>query len=222
MGLFGFRKVPVNLEKTLNFRIQEFNRKTRAERNLIYADTRSGDPVKDDNIIIKQFIKANKQRYETYSKMRRLYDAVKVLGMRDKKIAEEFVDRNSTRLYGFIENNKFDPFNISTDVIAAYAKESEERNIPNPLNKRVLKKIEKIRKDLSKLKLNREFDIDVEKYLLPESDTSMVPPLPEQPMPNQSIVQSPPPITETGLTMTEQALLSEEEKMMTLKNRNLI
>ena len=26
MGLFGFRKVPVNLEKTLNFRIQEFNR----------------------------------------------------------------------------------------------------------------------------------------------------------------------------------------------------
>ena len=47
------------------------------------------------NIIIRQFIKANKQRYETYSKMRRLYDAVKVLGMRDPKIAEEFVDRNA-------------------------------------------------------------------------------------------------------------------------------
>ena len=27
--------------------------------------------------------------------MRRLYDAVKVLGMRDKKIAEEFADRNA-------------------------------------------------------------------------------------------------------------------------------
>ena len=85
MGLFGFRKVPIDLEKTLNFRIQEFKRDTRSERNLIFADTRSGDPVKDDNIIIRQFIKANKQRYETYSKMRRLYDAVKVLGMRDKK-----------------------------------------------------------------------------------------------------------------------------------------
>ena len=29
MGLFGFRKVPLNLEKTLNFRIQGFKRETR-------------------------------------------------------------------------------------------------------------------------------------------------------------------------------------------------
>ena len=54
-----------------------------------------------------------------------------------------------------------------------------------------------------------------------KSDTSMVPPLPEQPMPNAAIVQSPPPVTQTGLTMMEQALLSEEEKMITLKNRGL-
>ena len=50
----------------------------------------------------------------------------------------------------------------------------------------------------------------------------MVPPLPEQPMPNAAIVQSPPPITETGLTMTEQALLSDEEKMMKLKDRGFV
>ena len=42
-----------------------------------------------------------------------------------------------------------------------------------------------------------------------------------QPQPNPAIVQSPPPITQTGLTMTEQALLSEEEKMMILKSRGL-
>ena len=42
--------------------------------------------------------------------MRRLYDAVKVLGMRDKKIAEEFGDRDALKLYGFIENNRFKPF----------------------------------------------------------------------------------------------------------------
>jgi len=221
MGLFGFRKVPLNLEKTLNFRIQGFKRDTRNERNLIFADTRSGDPVKDDNIIIKQFVTANQQRYETYSKMRRLYDAVKVLGMRDDKIAEEFVDRNATKLYGFIENNKFEPFGVSTDVIAAYAKESEEKGIPNPLNKRVLKKLERMRKDMIKLKLNQDFNIDVEKYLLPEADTSMVPPLPEQPVPNVSVAQQTPNIMQSGLTMTEQALLSEEEKMIKLRDRGL-
>ena len=57
--------------------------------------------------------------------------------------------------------------------------------------------------------------------MLEESNTSMVPPLPEQPMPNAAIVQSPPPVTQTGLTPAEQALLSEEEKMMKLRDRGL-
>jgi hypothetical protein len=86
----------------------------------------------------------------------------------------------------------------------------------------VLKKLDKIRKDMFKLKLNQEFNIDVEKYLLPEADTSMVPPLPETPMPNVSVAQQTPNVLQSGLTMTEQALLSEEEKMMTLKNRGLV
>ena len=222
MGLFGFRKVPVNLEKTLNFRIQEFKRDERAERNLIYRGTRTGDPVKDVNQIIRQYIEANKQRLETYNKMRRLYDAVKVLGMRDKKIAEEFDDRNALDLYGFIENNKFKPFSISDNVIAAYEKESKEKNIPNPLNNQVLKQLGKIENKLYKQKLNQPFIINEEEYLLPEPDTSMVPPLPEQPMPNAAVVQTPPPVNQTGLTMTEQALLSEEEKMMKLRDRGLV
>ena len=222
MGLFGFRKVPVNLEKTLNFRIQEFKRDERAERNLIYRGTRTGDPVKDINKIIRQYVEANQQRLETYNKMRRLYDAVKVLGMRDKKIAEEFDDRGALDLYGFIENNRFKPFSISKNVIAAYEKESREKGIPNPLNNKVLKQLGKIEKKLYKQRLNQDFIINVEDYLLPEPNTSMIPPLPEQPMPNSAIVQSPAPVTQTGLTMAEQALLSEEEKMIKLRDRGLV
>ena len=222
MGLFGFRKVPLDLEKTLNFRIQEFKRDERAERNLIYRGTRTGDPVKDENQIIRQYIEANQQRLETYNKMRRLYDAVKVLGLRDKKIAEEFEDRGAIDLYGFIEDNKFKPFSISDNVIAAYTKESKEKGIPNPLNNRVLRQLNKIENKLYKQKLNQPFILNEEEYLLPEPDTSMIPPLPEQPQPNPAVVQSPPPVTQTGLTMTEQALLSEEEKMMVLKSRGLV
>ncbi len=139
MGLFGFRKVPLNLEKTLNFRIQEFNRDTRAERNLIYAGTRTGDPIKDENQIIRQYIKANRQRLETYNKMRRLYDAVKVLGLRENKITEEFDDRGALDLYNYIEDNSFKPFSISDNVITAYAKEAKESGNPNPLNKKNFK-----------------------------------------------------------------------------------
>ena len=222
MGLFGFRKVPLNLEKTLNFRIQEFKRDERAERNLIYRGTRTGDPVKDLNQIIRQYVEANQQRLETYNKMRRLYDAVKVLGLRDKKIAEEFDDRGAIDLYGFIEDNKFKPFSISDNVIAAYQKDSKEKGIPNPLNDKVLRQLGKIENKLYKQKLNQDFIINVEDYLLPEPDTSMVPPLPETPMPNVSVTQTTPNVMQTGLTPVETALLSEEEKMIKLRDRGLV
>ena len=223
LGLTGFRKVPIDLEKTLNFRIQEFKRDERAERGLIYEGTRSGDPVKDDNQIIKQFIKANRQRLETFNKMRRLYDAVKVLGMRDPKIAEEFQDQNSLPLYNFIEDNQFKPFSVSRNVLRGYLKMSEEKGIPNPLNDRVLDKLEEIQEKLQDdQQLNKPFVINEEDYLLPESNTSMVPPLPEMPQPNVSMAQSTPNVMQTGLTPVETALLSEEEKMITLKNRGLV
>jgi len=221
LGFTGFRKVPINLEKNLNFKIAEFKRDQRAERALIYEGTRTGDPIMDKNKIIEQYIKANKQHLETYSKLRRIYDAVKVLGMRDPKIAEEFDDQKSMPLYRFIEDNRFKPFSVSKDVLRGYLKLSEEKGIPNPLDDEVLDVLEEIQEKLmDDQRLNKPFVINEEDYLI-KSKTSMIPPLPEQPMPNAAIVQSPPPVSQTGLTMTEQALLSEEEKMMTLKNRGL-
>jgi len=223
LGFTGFRKVPINLEKNLNFKIAEFKRNTFKERGLIFEDTRTGDPIEDKNKIIKQYIKANKQHLESFSKLRRIYDAVKLLGMRDPKIAEEFDDQKAMTTYGFIENNAFKPFSVSKDVIKGFIKLSEEKNIPNPLDDQVLKILDKIQEELyNKQKLNQPFVIDEDKYLIKDSkNTSMVPPLPEQPMPSPAIVQTPPPVSQTGLTPAEQALLSEEEKMMTLKNRGL-
>ena len=120
LGFTGFRKVPINLEKNLNFKIAEFKRNQRAERALIYEGTRTGDPVTDKNKIIEQYIKANRQHLESYSKLRRMYDAAKVLGMRDPKIAEEFDDQKSMTLYRFIEDNTLNLSHISKDVIAGF------------------------------------------------------------------------------------------------------
>jgi hypothetical protein len=224
LGFTGFRKVPIDLEKNLNFKIAEFKRNTFKERGIIFKGTRTGDPVKDKNQIIRQYITANKQHLETFSKMRRTYDAVKVLGMRDPKIAEEFSDQKARPVYGFIENNEFRPFSISKDVIKGFAKMSEEKNIPNPLDDEVLDILIEIQEELfENQKLNQPFIINPEKYLIKDpKETSMVPPLPEQPMPNPAVVQSTPPVTQNGLTPVEQALLSEEEKMMILKNRGLV
>jgi hypothetical protein len=219
LGLVGFRKTPIDLKKTLDFKITEFKDIERDERALIYNGTFTGDPIDDENKIIRQFIFANKQRLETFNKMRRFYDAVKVLGMRDDVIAEEFADRKVKSLYGFIENNEFKPFKVGRDIIQAYAKKAEEQGIKSPLNDRVLDRLNAITERLyDSQKLNKEFIIDEEKYLLKPEAALRVPPLPQQPQPNPQIVQTP---MQTGLTPAESSLLSNEEKMIRLRQRGL-
>ena len=62
--------------------------------------------------------------------------------------------------------------------------------------------------------------LDINNYLLPEVQT---PPLPIQPMPNAQVLQPQAPgnIMATGLTPVENALLSDEEKQIRLRQRGL-
>jgi len=232
LGLTGFRKVPINLERALNFEIQKFKRDERDERNLIYEGTRTGDPVDDPNKVIKQYIFANKQRLETFNKMRRFYDSVKVLGMRDDKILEEFMDRGAKDLYGYIEDNEFKPFRVGKNMILAYEKMAEEKGIPNPLNDQVLDILEALEDYLyDAQRLNKDFvltDEIIEKFLIKSKGSDdeaklQTPPLEDQPMPSSEVVSNTqiPDVSQTGLTQTEQALLSQEEKAIRLRQRGL-
>jgi hypothetical protein len=218
LGLMGFRKTPIDLEKTLDYKITDFKDTERDERNLIYKGVFTGDPLDDENKIIRQYIFANKQRLDTFNKMRRTYDAVKVLGLRDKKISENFKDRKALDLYSFIENNKFKPFGISKDVVQSYELDAKKQGVENPLNRRVLRILGRIERQLYKQRLNQDFLINEEDFLIKPEASLRVPPLPTQPQPEPSIVQSP---MQMGLTPVEQSLLSNEEKVLRLKQRGL-
>ena len=233
MGLLGLRAAPMNINKSLEIMIGEFRTNERNERNLIYAGTLTGDPIKDDNKIIKQFIFANKQRLETFEIMRRRYDAAKILGVKESEIKEIFKARNMLPLYKAIKKNKFNPFGVSDSMKDAYERLAETYDIPNPLSKRILKRISKIEKKLKKQKLNKDFIIDEERYLFPEEgiiekgielfkEEEKNKPLPEgfsqktpQPVINTTAMANKNPIT--NLTRTEDALLSPTEKVIARK-----
>jgi hypothetical protein len=155
LGLLGLRKAPVDIPRSMEIMIGQFRKAERNERNLIYAGTLTGDPIKDDNLIIRQFIFANKQRLETFEVMRRQYDAAKLLGMKEKEIKQIFDDRNMMPLYKAIKRNKFNPFGVTDGMKDAYERLADKYNIPNPLSKRILKRINKIEKKLKKQRLNK-------------------------------------------------------------------
>jgi hypothetical protein len=162
------------------------------------------------------------------SKLRRVYDALKTLGMRDGKIEEIFNIRREGPLYGDIENNKFFPILISQGQVQGIEDLAKDKKIPNILNERVMRKIEKMEQDMERLKLNKDFDLDINKYLLQNVNTSelQTPPLPKEVTEtavNPNVINSGQVAQlNNGLTMAENALLSEEEKMIKLRQRGML
>jgi len=228
LGFIGFRKVPLDIERNLNFKIAAFQESKRNEARKIFENLRTGDPVTDPNAVIRQYFEANKSFYEDMSKLRRVYDAVKTLGMRDKEIAKEFNDRGEIPLYSRIENNKFSPLVITRGQIAGLKELSKDKKIPDIVNKKILKIISKMRKDMNRLRLNKDFDLDLNKYLIKPQQTSellITPNIPTQvsdAAPNPNVVNSGQMAQlNEGLTRTENALLTEEEKAIKLRERGM-
>ena len=228
LGFVGFRKVPLDLERNFDFKIAEFNESKRGEAKKIFEDLRTGDPITDKNLIIKQYFEANKSFYEDMSKLRRVYDAVKTLGMRDSKIEEIFGARNEIPLYQNIEDNQFSPLLISQRAALQFAQLAEDKGIPNVLTDEILEVIEKMSLDMAELRLNQDFNLNIENYLRPTADEAslITPPLPKevtQTAVNPNVINSGQVAQlNNGLTMAENALLSEEEKMIKLKSRGMI
>jgi hypothetical protein len=96
---------------------------------------------------------------------------------------------------------------------------AKEKNIPNPLNRAVEKKIDVIIRKLDKgQKINKPFIIKEDDFV------AAAPQLPN----NTAVVQNPQPVTppqktnvvpQTGLTQTETALLSPEEQIIRQRTR---
>ena len=226
LGLIGLRKTPLDIERSLEIKVGEFLKAESNERRLIYAGTLTGDPVKDENKIIKQFIFANEQRLDEFNKMRRIYDAAKTLNIPEKTIREIFDSRNRGDIYQMVKKNKFKPFSISEGMEDAYKKIAKRYKIDNPLTDAIRKRINQIEKQLYKRqRLNEDYIIKEGEFVFPETKGDDLPegllpasntvPLQPTPMPvvNQAQMASAK-NQQTNLTRSEEALLSPTEKVI--------
>ena len=225
LGLIGLRKAPLDIERSMEIFIGNFLKAERDERKLIYAGTLTGDPIKDDNKIIKQYIFANKQRLETFNKMRRQYDAARVLGYSKREIGQIFEDRGQGTLFRLIARNKFKPLGITEGMEQAYERISDKYGIKNPLSRRIKRKLQKIEKKLQRQKLNKDFRVEEERYLISEAPMMNAPDIMGAQNKGQPLAKTPMPIVnnaamamaknpQTNLTRTEEALLSPSEKII--------
>jgi len=227
-GFFGFRQVKVDPVKAMGFKLAGYQKGIREARSLFTGGAESvlkGGP-KTPNDIIRRFIQANKAKFLVQKELRKDIEAAELLGVDDFDLRKEFRERQLIKDFNRLNNDIFDPYIPSDNIRREFRQMSENLGISNPYLD-ALMDINDIALDLRGLSFDDDFDefINVEDYLQDESEPVASLPLPNMPMPSQQVIQTAQNQAlgnmNQGLTPIENALLSEEEKQIRLRQRGL-
>jgi len=217
-GVFGFRLIPIKPENALEFSINEYNKGIRESRRE-FTGGKEGviRPNKSVEDVVERFFVANRALYNATKTMKNKVNSAEILGMSDDDIAKTFIDRNRKKDLQFIKENKFKPYFPSKDIRKSLLE--IEQKTGQDFYSKAEPIINKMFQDFQEQNISEPWNFKLEDYL-PRPEPQSRAPLPVQPQPNPVVVQTPNAM-QTGLTPAEGALLSEEEKMIRLRNRGL-
>jgi len=235
-GLLGWRLIKIDPVKGLGFKITNYDQKSRNDvREFTGGDSRllSSPTTKDE--VIRQFFVANRALFDTQQNMHLDLKAANQFDVEDEELAAVFEERNrSSKEYGPLFEGLFRPYVPSEGIIEKFARKSEEFQAANPgyVNpfEEALPTIIDMIEAFQGSDLSKSFDFDLSDFGVEEvQETKPFDPtigsLPPTPMPAQEVIQTSavqaPGIMNQGLTPTENALLSEEEKQIRLRQRGL-
>ena len=202
-GLFGFRSVAVNPDRTLKFKVANYQRGVRESRQLFTREALRGGQI-DPSEIVDAYLNANRALFGVRKNFKLDLDAARTLGISENGLRTS-TDRLSGIEVGSIEQNRFRPINISSEIQQAFAENAAKIGEPTPLLG-ALTALGNIQQQLARTSLlEPEFPF-IENPLLPiTQDTPATPQTLNLPNINSNIVRS------TGSTGALSGLTTEEK-----------
>jgi hypothetical protein len=116
-GLFGFRAIKVNPERTMNFKVAEFQEGIRESRSLFTRAVLKGGPIEPRDVV-DAYINANRAMFDVKRNLKQDMDAARLLNISEAGITES-LDRVSKSEVRSIDNGNFRPYKISSEVAKA-------------------------------------------------------------------------------------------------------
>ena len=222
-GFLGYRQVKIDPVKSMGFKISNYQRGNREARALFTGGSESllkGGP-KTGRDVIERFIVANRAKFNNDKQMRSNIQAADILGTDMDNIRTEFRERQLINLYNRLDNDIYTPFFPSENIQREFRQIEERIGVDNPFEE-VRDVLLEIQDELRDLSFDDEFDINIDEYLPPVDDMSQAP-LPPTPDVDPAMIQpvQQASLTQTGLTPSEQALLSPEEQAIRLRQRGM-
>ena len=236
LGFMGLRPIKVDPERSMGFKIADYQRGIRNARREFtggYFGLLKGGPV-SVNDIIERYVQSNAARFNVQQNMFNDLNAAEVLGIEDATLRRQFADRQISETdFRNLRTGRFEPYFPSDEIAARFREIANNLGDENPFIE-AAPVLREIRNELRQLELGEPFSINIEEYIIEPAPT---PPLPQNvtsAMPNsQTITQGQQIVNQTlmaggaagqtgGLTPVENALLSDEEKQVILRNRGFI
>jgi len=219
LGFTGYRPVPIDPARSLDFKMSSYQRSIRNARREFNAELLRGEEVTPQQIT-DRYIISNKAKWEAMKDMSLDITAGKILGVSPWKL-DTVLDRISKKdSEALAYSNYFIPFNISDNVKKVFEENARKLGVFNPFYS--------AEGQLSILRgLMSTFRLDMDEW--PDlTDMFKAPPMPEanlQQTPSGAANINPqvynrPPLTLspiTGLTASQTALLSPADQQYYMK-----
>jgi len=226
-GIFGGRFEEIDPKRTMGFYITDFQdgqRNARREFTGGPEGTLSGE-IKTPKDLIQRYYVANQSLFNVDQRMAEHLKNAQTLGVNRGELSKLFESRGlSADTISNIGRGRFEPFFPSDAIINRFREIANQTGQPNPWYEAV----GTLREMRSKFKSQNLFmPLNLElKNFLPVSQSTPAPSLPlNTPSPNPNVFAQSQGTTNqplnNGLTITENAYLSESEKAMRLKQRGL-
>jgi hypothetical protein len=227
-GFTGFRPVPLNVERGLDFKVAEFQKGVRESRQLFTRNTLKGGPVTPEEIV-DAYINANRALFGVKKDLYKDIKAAEILGTPDS-IINKASERISKKEFNNINIGIFKPLDISDDIKKAFRENFDKLGLPNPFDQ-AADVITNIKNNLLLVPLTEETIPKLENPFknLAKPTLEPVSSLPQLPNPTQipgyGQINLPTAVAGnqvnslTKLTQVEEALLSPTEKAIRQKQR---
>ena len=232
-GLYGWRQVKIDPVKSLGFKITNYaTEKRNATREFTGGDSRLlAGGIHSPEEIARQFFIANRSLFESQKNMHLDLEAAKEFEVTEDQLAEVFVDRGIPGgTYGAFFEGDFRPYMPSTNILNKFF-DIDEKNNTNSMEQ-ALPIIDKMIEAFQNMSLDEPFKFKMSDFGIKDIEEGAEEKQPIDPL--QSNLQTPgvnpalmsqvlpsSNVMETGLTPTEQALLSNEEKGIRLRQRGM-
>ena len=211
-GIFGFRGIKVNPEKSMAFKLFEYQKAISDSRKLFTGEIDVTE-MRTANDVINRYYTANKKIFENRKKLLNTIENAEIVGLPPFKTREIFEKRGLQSDYDEIISGTFDPFFPSERIQEVFAENARKGNVSNVFfeAESTLRAMEAV---MNTLTLFDDFDLKLKDFL-PDEDPQGQSALPPMPMPNVNTINTSQNVDpRTNLTRTETALLSPEEQVI--------